>query len=139
MTFFEAVADKWKRLCKKLGPVLSKIGQFLTKVGHGILRVWRYAVRFKKVILAVPVIWGTVWLAVENITRLPDNVGLGLQTDGTFSMMLPKVLAILGPVAVTALCLLLMFCSKRTLTPWLVSLFSLVFPILLWIINAYPA
>ncbi len=139
MTFFESVADKWKRMCKKLGPVFSKIGRFFTRTGQVILRVWRYAVRFKKVILAVPVIWGAIWLALENIARLPDKVGLGLQIDGTFSLMLPKLLAILGPVAVTALCLLLLFCSKRTLTPWLVSLFSLALPLLLWIINAYPA
>ncbi len=139
MSFFETIANKWNALCVKLGPVLSKIGRFFVKIGRFLMRVWQYAVRFKKVVLAVPVGWCAIWLALENIGRLPDKVGLGLQIDGTFSMMLPKLLAILGPVAVTALCLLLMFGSKRTLTPWLVSVFSLALPILLWVINVYPA
>ena len=46
------------------------------------------------------------------------------------------------PVAVaalTAVCLLLMFISKKVLYPWLISIFSLVLPILILITNIFPA
>lgn len=139
MRFVESIANIWNAVAAKVGPVFSKIGGFFKKVGSVLARVARYVMRFKKVILAVPVVWGAVWLALKNMSLLPDKVGLGLQIDGTFSMMLPKLIAVLGPVAVTALCLLLMFCSKRTLTPWLVSVFSLALPLLLLLINIYPS
>ena len=44
----------------------------------------------------------------------------------------------MGPVAITALCLLLMFCSKRILTPWVVSAVSLLLPVFIWVINVFP-
>ena len=41
--------------------------------------------------------------------------------------------------ASSILCLLLMFGSKRTLTPWLVSVFSLALPLIILVINVFPA
>ena len=41
-------------------------------------------------------------------------------------------------LAVTALCLLMMFISRRTIYPWLISIFSLVLPILLIVTNMLP-
>ena len=43
------------------------------------------------------------------------------------------------PVAVTALCLLLMMCSRKTIYPWLISLFSLVLPLVLMLGAVFPA
>ena len=139
MQFMDSFAQKWNALRTKLSPVMQKIGRFFRKVLDILAMIWRYIVRFKRIIIAIPVAIGAVYLALWNMDRLPSKVGFGLQLDGTFDYMVAREIAVLGPIAVTALCLLLMFCSKRTLTPWLVSVFSLVLPILIWVINAFPS
>ncbi len=138
MAFFDSIQNTWNSLAEKTAPAREKLSNFGDKAGDITGRAWRYTLKFKKLFLAIPVAVGAVVLAVRNLAILPDQVGLGLQIDGTFSLMFPKLLAVLAPLAVTALCLLLMFISKRVLTPWFVSLFSLTLPLLLWIINAYP-
>lgn len=139
MDFMNNVAEKWQVLSEKVKPVLEKVGGACKKIGEGITLVWKYAVKLRKVILAIPVGVGAVWLAMKNLAELPDTVGLNLQSDGTFSVLIAREIAVLGPIAITALCLLLMFCSKRTLTPWLVSVFSLAIPLLILITNVFPA
>lgn len=139
MQFMDSFAQKWNALRTKLSPVMQKIGRFFRKVLDILALIWRYIVRFKRIIIAIPVAIGAVYLALWNMDRLPSKVGFGIQLDGTFDYMVAREIAVLGPIAVTALCLLLMFCSKRTLTPWLVSVFSLVLPILIWVINAFPS
>ncbi len=47
--------------------------------------------------------------------------------------------AIFGPLLLTVVCLVLMMCSKRTFYPWLVSVFSLLLPVMILITNIYPA
>jgi len=139
MGFLEAISAKWNALIEKCTPAFMKIGNFFRKVGNGISVAWDFVVKFKQFFLAVPVAVGAVILAMRNMRVLPKKVGFGIQLDGTFDFVIARGIAVLGPVAITALCLLLMFGSKRVLTPWLVSLFSLALPILLWIINCYPA
>ena len=90
-------------------------------------------------ILAAPVAAIAVGLAIVNLIKLPALVGLDLQSNGEFSIEILREVAVLCPLIVTALCLLLMFSSKRTLTPWMVSVFSLILPVLLLITNTFPA
>ena len=59
--------------------------------------------------------------------------------NGDFGVIVTRQIAIMGPLAITAVCLLLMFWSKRTLLPWLVSIFSLTLPLLLVLINTLAA
>ena len=139
MGFMESISEKWEAFMTKSAPTFEKIGNFFRKVGATAAKVWAFMVKFKQFILAIPVAAGAVILALRNMSALPKKVGFGLQLDGTFDFMVARGIAVLGPIAVTALCLLLMFCSKRVLTPWLVSVFSLVLPLLIWIVNCYPA
>ena len=139
MSFIESITEKWDDFMEKSAPKREKAGEFFKKTGDSAAKAWDFVVKFKQFILAIPVVLGAVILAVRNLGALPKQVGFGLQLDGTFDFMVGRGIAVLGPIAITALCLLLMFCSKRVLTPWLVSVFSLVLPILLWIINCYPA
>ena len=46
---------------------------------------------------------------------------------------------VLIPLVITAVCLLLMFVSRRILTPWLVSMFSLALPVIILLLNIFPA
>ena len=139
MNFMDNIAQKWTTMREKVSPVMKKIGKFFRKTADILALVWRYIARFKRIIIAIPVAIGAVYMALWNMDRLPAKVGLGLQLDGTFDYMIAREIAVLGPIAVTALCLLLMFFSKRTLTPWLVSVFTLVLPIWIWIINVFPS
>ncbi len=117
--------QKTKAAFEKTGRVFSIIGKVLYHM--------------RKLFLAIPVVWLAVRLYGEAMDRLPQAVGLLLQESGDYAYMLEKETAAMGCMAVTAACLLMMFCSRRTLYPWLISLFSLVLPILLIVTNIFPA
>ena len=93
----------------------------------------------RKVVLAVPVGYYALKLAAYNGSHLPETVGLLLQADGSFTLTFARSLAVMGPLAVTAGCLAMMFLSRKALYAWAVSVFSLALPILVLISNLYPA
>lgn len=101
--------------------------------------IWKWVYRLRSVILAIPVACGAVILAIHNQAKLPAQVGLNIQASGEYAEMVSKSIAVLGPLAVTAVCLLMVFCSRKVLYPWLISLFSLVLPILIYITNIFPS
>lgn len=100
--------------------------------------LWKWAYRLRSVILAIPVAAGAVILALHNQVRLPANVGINIQASGEYAQTIGKGVAVLGPLALTAVCLLMVFCSRKVLYPWLISLFSLALPILIYITNVFP-
>lgn len=132
MEKFGSFSEKLKRFCVKASPIFQKIGYVLKLAG-----MWIY--RLRRVILAVPVLWAALRLAAQNMSRLPEQVGLNLQASGAFAQLVDRNYAVYCPVCVTALCLLLMFFSRKPLYPWLISVFSLVLPILIYLTNVYPA
>lgn len=97
--------------------------------------VWKWVYRLRSVILSVPVAVGAVILALFNQINLPSSVGINLQANGEYAQMVVKTVAVLGPLAVTTVCLALVFCSRKVLYPWLVSVFSLALPIMIYLIN----
>lgn len=109
----------WKKFCN----VIKKIGHWVYR-----LRSW---------IITIPVLVVAVKLALTNHNSLPDMVGLGLQNSGGFSYLIPKGTAIVVPLLVTVGCIVMTFLSKRKLYPWLISIFTLALPLLLWITNVY--
>ena len=139
MNLIDTFMEKWNMISSKVRPVTQRVKETSGKVFHQLMRLWNYLLKFRKVFLAVPVGVMAVMLAIRNMAKLPVIVGLDLQADGEFSIQIIREIAVLGPMAITALCLLLMFISKRTLTPWLVSVFSLALPILILFINTFPA
>ena len=124
----------WQQFCEKLQPVMDKAKEIYEKT----VPVWNYIKKFKKLFLAAPVAATSVLFAIYNLIKLPVLVGFGLQGNGEFSFEIIREVAVLAPLLVTAICLLLMFASKRTLTPWMVSLFSLLLPWMILITNTFP-
>lgn len=118
---------------------LTKAGQILKKIEHviGVICLWVF--RLRRIFMAIPVVYLALDLAKQNMERLPDSVGLNIQSTGEFAAYVTKEYAVLGPLGVTAFCLLLMFCSRKTFFPWIISIFSLVLPWLLYLTNIYPA
>lgn len=100
--------------------------------------LWKWAYRLRSVVLSIPVAAATVIIALHNQVRLPDTVGFDMQASGEYAIEVTKSVAVLGPVAVTALCLLMTFCSKKVLYPWLISVFSLVLPLFIYFTNTFP-
>ena len=131
--------DKLRAFWKKTEPfriTMAKIFSVIWKILRGI-GIWIY--RLRSVLMAVPVAVAAILIAKQNMTRLPEEVGILLLKTGEYQYMITREMAVMGPLAVTALCLLLMLCSRRAMYPWLISIFSLVLPYLIWITNIFPA
>lgn len=95
--------------------------------------------RLRKLVLAVPVVYMAMKLARYNLEHLPEEVGINIQSSGEFAQMVARDAAVMGPLGLTAACLLLMFCSRKAMYPWAISVFTLVLPILILVTNLYPA
>ena len=99
---------------------------------------WKWAYRLRSVILAIPVALAAVIIAIHNQATLPDTVAFQIQASGEQAFEVAKTVAVLGPVAVTAVCLLMTFCSRKVLYPWLISVYSLALPILIHFMSTFP-
>lgn len=100
-----------------------------------VKEIGRWIYKLRSVLLALPVLGAAIYLAVQNNTRLPEEVGLNLLATGEFEMMVSRNVAVIAPLVVTGFCLLMMFCSRKVLYPWLISIFTLVLPFVLWLTN----
>lgn len=94
--------------------------------------------KLRSLILSIPVAVLAVALAMRNMIELPGEVGLFMQANGEYEYIMAKGLAVLGPLIITGVCLLMTFTSKKVLFPWLISLFSLVIPLMFWVTNVFP-
>lgn len=130
---------KWQNFMNKTQPAREKTGKVFRGIGKVISLVATWVYRLRGVLLAIPVAAIAIRLALDNKERLPEVVGINLQKTGEYAMMVTRNVAVMGPLAVTAVCLLLMFMSRRVLYPWLISIFSLVLPWLIYITNVFPA
>ncbi len=116
----------------KVKSTVSKANRIINLIG-----IWLY--RLRKFVMAAPVIWYAVRLANYNREHLPEAVGINLQSTGEFAQTITRNMAVIGPLALTLSCLVLMFCSRKAMYSWAISIFTLVLPLLLLISNVYPA
>lgn len=110
----------------------------LKKAGRILKRTCIWIYRLRRFIMAAPVIWYATKLAKYNLQNLPEQVGLDLQSNGEFAQMISRNSAVYGPLGITSACLLLMFLSRRARYPWIISIFTLILPILILFTNLYP-
>ncbi len=116
----------------KFKTAVQKLNRVINLGGTGMFHL-------RKLILAAPVVYYALRLAAYNMEHLPEEVGINLQSSGAFAMTIARNVAVMGPLGLTAACLLLMFCSRKALYPWAVSVFTLTLPLLLLLSNLYPA
>lgn len=112
--------------------------QTMRRIWINLRYIGKWAYKLRSILLAIPVGIAAVSLAIRNMAKLPEQVGINLQASGEYAMTVGRGIAVMGPLAVTAVCLLLMFCSRRVVYPWLISLFSLTLPLLIWLTNTFP-
>lgn len=117
---------------EKFKAVVAKINYVINLIG-----VWLF--RLRKFVMAAPVVYYALKLAGYNMSHLPQEVGIDLQSTGEFARTISRQMAVMGPLGLTAACLLLMFCSRKAVYPWAISIFTLTLPLLILLSNAYPA
>jgi hypothetical protein len=128
----EAVKETVKNTAQQRGIRKKKITSLLSFIGSILFRL-------RKLVLAAPVVYAAVKLAYYNRVHLPEQVGINIQSTGEFAQMITRDMAVMGPLGLTAACLLLMLCSRKALYPWAISIFTLVLPLLILFSNLYPA
>lgn len=97
-----------------------------------------YIFKCRALLISLPVLLVSIFQAAQNSARLPEEVGINLLATGEYAKTVSRPTAVLIPLLITIGCIVLTCCSKRTLFPWLISIFSLVLPILIWLTNIYP-
>ena len=117
----------------------QKTKAVLKKVSKVIDIVLTVLYRLRKVFMAIPVVYYAIKLAQYNMEHLPSVVGVNMQSNGIFTEMISRDVAVMGPLVITGACLVLMFFSRKALYTWAISIFTLVLPIILLISNRYPA
>jgi hypothetical protein len=118
---------------------LEKFGEAICDFGDLLKKNKHWAFELRKVVMAIPVVVAMLSLADECRQRLPEMVGIHLLTNGDFERMIARETAISASIAITSICLVFMFLSRKTIYPWLISLMSLLLPILLIVTNIFPA
>lgn len=131
--------NKLREFWAQTQPARKKTAKVLRIIGNIFRQIGKWIYRLRGVLMAIPVALGALFLANYNMQNLPEQVGLNLLANGEYSMMVTREVAVMGPLAVTAVCLLLIFCSRRIIYPWLISIFSLVLPLLIYFTNVFPA
>lgn len=126
--------DAWNRFVQKDGT--QKVIGFLRKVGFVLKLTAKWAYKLRSLVLSIPVFVCAGALAIRNARLLPDLVGINILASGEYQWFISRGAAVLIPFGVTAVCLVLMLCSKKILYPWLISLFSLVLPLVVWLTNS---
>ena len=90
--------------------------------------------------VVVPVVCAVILsFTYFNTIQRPEFVGINMLASGRYQWIISRTTAVLLPLAITGICLVLMACSKKVLYPWLVSVFSLALPLVLWLTNLFPA
>ena len=117
---------------EKTRRVLTVTGRVFTGIG-----IWIF--RLRGFFMAIPVALAALYLAARNMARLPAEVGINLLANGQYQYLISRGLAVMAPLLVTGLCLVMMFLSRRTVYPWIISIFTLVLPYLIWFTNVFPA
>ena len=116
----------------------QNIVNFFKKTGYVIATTGKWIYLLRSLLLAIPVAVFAVLLARWNLQMLPEVVGINLLANGEFQWMISRNVAAMVPLAVTGVCLLLLICSKKILYPFMISIFSLALPLLIWAINTFP-
>lgn len=117
---------------------MSQVKTVVSKVNRVIDTIGKWMFRLRKFVMAAPVVYYALQLAAMNRTALPEQVGINLQSSGEFAFTVSRGFAVMGPLALTFACLFLMFCSRKAMYAWAISLFTLTLPWILLFSNLYP-
>ena len=139
MKQMEQLTAKLQELREKTRPWVQKADKGYRKAKAIGKKAWPWIWQGRKILLAVPVVQLMLYFARLNWNVLPEQVGLNLQTTGTYAKYISKEMAVYVPMGITGGCLAMMFLSRKTVYPWMICMFSVLLPLLILITNIFPA
>ena len=123
----------------QLPPWMEKTWEVLKAIGRVFASIGKWIFRLRGFFMAIPVALAALYLAAQNMARLPEEVGINLLENGEYQYLISRGLAVMAPLVVTGVCLLMMWLSRRTIYPWIISIFTLILPWVIYITNVFPA
>ncbi len=150
MQWFHTFMDKLYAFLEKVRPFWEAAGTFFRALGSSLYKIGLYMYKLRSLLLAAPVAAAALFLALRNLDQLPKKVEMMKftynpeATDALFGIFelgtatISRELAVYGPAALTGACLVMMLLSKRALYPFLISVFSLCLPLVIWFFSVYP-
>ena len=132
-------AEQRREVTKPEQPGFEKFKSIVSRTNYIINLIGIWLFRLRKLVMAAPVVYYALKLAAYNSEHLPEQVGINLQATGEFAQTVSRQMAVMGPLGLTLACLLVMFCSRKAMYSWAISIFTLVLPLLLLLSNTYPS
>ena len=117
--------------CAILGLLEREQVQKPAKGNNGAERfktVLKWVIQLRSVALSIPVAVIAVILAINNAATLTAGLSIGA---GENVITIGRSVLIMGPLALTALSILMTLFSKKVVYPWLISLFTLLLPLVI--------
>lgn len=150
MNFLDRIVEQWNSLVDQIRPSWILAKKIFRGVGLVFVFLWKFIFGIRGIIISVPVALAALYVASWGQQNLPEVVEIThivIDTHaenalfGLFVMstdMITRDVALFMPLALTAFCLVMTILSKRTLFPWLISIFTLVLPVVMYYLNTYP-
>lgn len=150
MKWMDNLIDKWNAFLDKVSPFCLGVSRVFRAIGRTFRDLWRYLFWFRSIVLGAPLAGAAVIIAAQSASRLPETVEytmLKIDTEaanalfGLFVMAqesMSRNLAVMIPLGLTAVCIVLMIFSKRMLYPFMIGLFTLTLPYILYFFTVYP-
>lgn len=141
---FASLKEKWAAFVKKTEPARNKAGRIIGTTARVFRGIGKWIYRLRGILLAIPVGVVAVMLAMRNLRDLPAYVAVTVPKIQENALVLSSELISRGwavniPVVVTGGCILMMLLSRRVTYPFLISVFTLVLPIVVRVITILPA
>ena len=133
------IREKWNTFWGGVRTTMAPVDNVLGKIGDVIGFVFKWIYYLRGVLISIPVAIAAWKLALYNKANLPAEVGLNMLSTGEFGTVISLQSAVLVPFFVTIGCLVMVLCSRKTLYPWIISVFTLTIPLLLLLTNNMPA
>lgn len=139
MAGFAEIREKWNSFWDGVRTTMAPVDQVLGKIGKVFHFIGLWIYRLRGVLISLPVAIAAWRLAAYNKANLPETVGLSMLSTGEFAQTVSLQTAVMVPFFVTIACLVMVLCSRKTLYPWIISIFSLAIPLLLLLNNNMQA
>ena len=151
MHWLNSFMDKFYAFWQKVRPGFAAVGRVFRAIGKVFYYIGLWIYRLRSIFLSVPVALAAFVLATMNMRRLPETVEVTKMTINTKSeealfgflelstTTISRGLAVNIPLILTAICLVMMLCSKRAMYPFVIAVFTLLLPIALYFFAVFPA
>lgn len=139
MAVFAELREKWNHFWDGVRATMAPVDRVLGKIGDGLGFLFRWIYRLRGIWLSLPVVFAAWKLALYNKANLPAEVGLNMLSNGEFSQVISLQSAVQVPFFITVGCLVMVLLSRKTLYPWIISVFTLSIPLLLLLNNNMQA